>query len=164
MDPFWMMQQCGGPLPPPTTLLLAMGSTPSVLSQSLLSTKDSCSPTAFLDEYMIYSWKTSNCTKVCVARTATAAVRQHPHRGVHPVCPSTWCLPFCMQRFCHDWSACPFVHPNEKCRRRSPKTFTYDAVACPDAKNVGGVCSAWHPCHHGWVMPQGVRVCLCMAL
>lgn len=142
MDPFWMMQQQQqqwlGLLPPPL-LFTSTGST--VPSQLLLSSQDSRSPSAaFSEEFVMYNWKTSNCIKVGLCGWHCNMHARPPGSSVHPVLPLYLTLFHALlQRFCHDWSVCPFVHPNEKCRRRSPKTYQYDAVVCPDAKNVRNV-------------------------
>jgi hypothetical protein len=33
-------------------------------------------------------------------------------------------------------SLCPYVHPNEKARRRDPRLFEYEPLPCPDDKKV----------------------------
>lgn len=33
-------------------------------------------------------------------------------------------------------SLCPFVHPNEKARRRDPRVYSYEPLPCPFDKKV----------------------------
>ncbi len=42
----------------------------------------------------------------------------------------------CSKRFCHDWTTCPFAHPQEKARRRDPRAVPYAGIACPEMKKV----------------------------
>lgn len=42
----------------------------------------------------------------------------------------------CAKRFVHDWTECPFAHPQEKARRRDPKVHSYTGIACPSMKKV----------------------------
>jgi hypothetical protein len=45
----------------------------------------------------------------------------------------------CSKRFVHDWTECPFAHPQEKARRRDPRLHNYTGIACPSMKKVGPV-------------------------
>lgn len=40
------------------------------------------------------------------------------------------------QGYPHDFTACPYLHPGERARRRDPRSFTYSAALCPDVKKV----------------------------
>lgn len=74
------------------------------------------------------------CTASCTA-TPTHRVLL---RGSQPDSPSPTApqvLP-CSKRFVHDWTECPFAHPQEKARRRDPRVHTYTGIACPSMKKV----------------------------
>jgi hypothetical protein len=42
----------------------------------------------------------------------------------------------CNKRYVHDWTECPFAHPQEKARRRDPARFSYTGIACPSMKKA----------------------------
>jgi hypothetical protein len=42
----------------------------------------------------------------------------------------------CSKRYVHDWTECPLAHPQEKARRRDPRTHAYTGIACPSMKKV----------------------------
>lgn len=42
----------------------------------------------------------------------------------------------CSKRLSHDWCACPFLHPNEKSRRRCLRQYKYSAIVCADMRDV----------------------------
>ena len=48
----------------------------------------------------------------------------------------------CSKRFVHDWTECPFAHPQEKARRRDPRVQNYTGIACPSMKKASreGAC------------------------
>jgi len=46
----------------------------------------------------------------------------------------------CAKRNSHEWTTCPFAHPNEKARRRDPRIYKYLAIPCPDTKEVRLAC------------------------
>lgn len=42
----------------------------------------------------------------------------------------------CSKRYVHDWTTCPFAHPQEKARRRDPRIYNYTGIACPNMKKA----------------------------
>ncbi len=64
----------------------------------------------------------------------------------------------CSKRYTHDWSLCPFSHPQEKARRRDPKTHKYTGIACPSMKKEGSCafgdhCPYAHNVFEYWLHP-----------
>ncbi|WIA18550.1 hypothetical protein OEZ85_009993 [Tetradesmus obliquus] len=45
----------------------------------------------------------------------------------------------CTKAWSHDWQHCPYTHPNDKARRRSPLHHSYSADMCP-AMLQNGTC------------------------
>lgn len=72
----------------------------------------------------------------------------------------------CSKRFVHDWTECPFAHPQEKARRRDPRAHTYTGIACPSMKK-DGVCAFGDHCPYAhnvfeyWLHPTRYRTQLC---
>ncbi|KAH7617210.1 hypothetical protein Ndes2526B_g07803 [Nannochloris sp. 'desiccata'] len=72
----------------------------------------------------------------------------------------------CSKRFVHDWTECPFAHPQEKARRRDPKIHTYTGIACPSMKKEGSCafgdhCPYAHNVFEYWLHPTRYRTQLC---
>ena len=71
----------------------------------------------------------------------------------------------CTKSRAHDWTECPFVHPGEKARRRSPQKFSYSSTACPDfRKGVcrrGDLCGFSHGVFECWLHPARYRTQMC---
>eukprot|EP00192_Tetraselmis_astigmatica_P002465 CAMPEP_0117653812 /NCGR_PEP_ID=MMETSP0804-20121206/3400_1 /TAXON_ID=1074897 /ORGANISM="Tetraselmis astigmatica, Strain CCMP880" /LENGTH=582 /DNA_ID=CAMNT_0005460031 /DNA_START=580 /DNA_END=2325 /DNA_ORIENTATION=+ len=71
----------------------------------------------------------------------------------------------CSKTYAHDWTECPFVHPGEKARRRSPQQYTYSCSACPDfRKGVcrrGDLCGFSHGVFECWLHPARYRTQMC---
>uniref|UniRef100_A0A061RR60 Zinc finger ccch domain-containing protein 29 n=1 Tax=Tetraselmis sp. GSL018 TaxID=582737 RepID=A0A061RR60_9CHLO len=71
----------------------------------------------------------------------------------------------CTKTRAHDWTECPFVHPGEKARRRSPQKFKYSSTACPDfRKGVcrrGDLCGFSHGVFECWLHPARYRTQMC---
>lgn len=72
----------------------------------------------------------------------------------------------CSRRYSHDWTTCPFAHPNEKARRRDPRKFSYTGVACPFIKQdqncpYGEHCPYAHNVFEYWLHPSRYRTQLC---
>jgi len=71
----------------------------------------------------------------------------------------------CTKTHAHDWTECPFVHPGEKARRRSPSEFPYTSAACPDfRKGVcrrGDLCNFSHGVFECWLHPSRYRTQMC---
>jgi len=71
----------------------------------------------------------------------------------------------CHRAYTHDWTECPFYHPNENARRRDPRKFTYSCVPCPDFKNRncrrGDMCEYAHGVFETWLHPDQYRTRLC---
>jgi hypothetical protein len=44
----------------------------------------------------------------------------------------------CSKRYVHDWTECPYAHPQEKARRRDPRLHNYTGIACPSMKKASG--------------------------
>lgn len=67
----------------------------------------------------------------------------------------------------HDWTQCPFAHRGEKARRRDPRRYHYDAVACPDFRNNvcrrGDLCPYAHGVFEYWLHPTKYRTRACNA-
>lgn len=54
----------------------------------------------------------------------------HPHLPfLHPHLPL-------LQNYPHDFTACPWLHPGERARRRDPRVYNYSSTLCPDVKKV----------------------------
>lgn len=72
----------------------------------------------------------------------------------------------CAKRFVHDWTECPFAHPQEKARRRDPKVHSYTGIACPSMKKEGTCafgdhCPYAHNVFEYWLHPTRYRTQLC---
>lgn len=72
----------------------------------------------------------------------------------------------CSKRFVHDWTECPFAHPQEKARRRDPASFNYTGIACPSMKKEGTCafgdhCPYAHNVFEYWLHPTRYRTQLC---
>ena len=83
------------------------------------------------------------------AHYRVAVVSWMSHYGQLPCSAISHNMPFasflqvvpCAKRFVHDWTECPFAHPQEKARRRDPKVHTYTGIACPSMKKVRSLLS-----------------------
>lgn len=72
----------------------------------------------------------------------------------------------CSKRYCHDWTTCPFAHPNEKAKRRDPRIYSYMGIACPEMKKNlqcprGDSCPYAHNVFEYWLHPNRYRTQLC---
>ncbi|KAL4439272.1 hypothetical protein ABPG77_004174 [Micractinium sp. CCAP 211/92] len=72
----------------------------------------------------------------------------------------------CSKRFVHDWTECPFAHPQEKARRRDPRVYNYTGIACPSMKKegccaFGDHCPYAHNVFEYWLHPTRYRTQLC---
>lgn len=72
----------------------------------------------------------------------------------------------CSKRYVHDWTECPFAHPQEKARRRDPKDHNYTGIACPSMKKEGACafgdhCPYAHNVFEYWLHPTRYRTQLC---
>jgi len=71
----------------------------------------------------------------------------------------------CHRTYSHDWTECPFYHPQENARRRDPRKFTYSCVPCPDFRNRdckrGDRCEYAHGVFETWLHPDQYRTRLC---
>ncbi|GAB4814485.1 hypothetical protein N2152v2_001531 [Parachlorella kessleri] len=72
----------------------------------------------------------------------------------------------CSKRYVHDWTECPFAHPQEKARRRDPRVHTYTGIACPSMKKEGTCafgdhCPYAHNVFEYWLHPTRYRTQLC---
>lgn len=72
----------------------------------------------------------------------------------------------CSKRFVHDWTECPFAHPQEKARRRDPRHYDYTGIACPSMKKEGMCafsdhCPYAHNVFEYWLHPTRYRTQLC---
>ncbi|EFN55206.1 hypothetical protein CHLNCDRAFT_134430 [Chlorella variabilis] len=75
----------------------------------------------------------------------------------------------CSKRFVHDWTECPFAHPQEKARRRDPRVHNYTGIACPSMKKASseGCCAFGDHCPYAhnvfeyWLHPTRYRTQLC---
>ncbi|PSC70828.1 coiled-coil domain-containing 94-like protein isoform A [Micractinium conductrix] len=72
----------------------------------------------------------------------------------------------CSKRFVHDWTECPFAHPQEKARRRDPRVHNYTGIACPSMKKegccaFGDHCPYAHNVFEYWLHPTRYRTQLC---
>ncbi|KFM26308.1 Zinc finger CCCH domain-containing protein 33 [Auxenochlorella protothecoides] len=65
----------------------------------------------------------------------------------------------------HDWTDCPYGHPDEKARRRDPRRYCYQGVPCPDFRKGsckrGDACSFSHGVFECWLHPTMYRTQLC---
>ncbi|KAF5748750.1 hypothetical protein HS088_TW04G00708 [Tripterygium wilfordii] len=52
----------------------------------------------------------------------------------------------CSRAYSHDWTVCPFLHPNENARRRDLKKFHYSCMPCPAFRK--GVCKRGDLCEY----------------
>ena len=58
---------------------------------------------------------------------------------INAITPGCCCdLLLCAHPQCypHDFTACPWLHPGERARRRDPRLFKYSSTLCPDVKKV----------------------------
>ncbi|WIA15220.1 hypothetical protein OEZ85_001898 [Tetradesmus obliquus] len=72
----------------------------------------------------------------------------------------------CRADYPHNWSLCPYVHPNEKARRRDPRLFEYEPLPCPDDKKGttcprGELCNYTHNIYEYWCHPKRFRTQVC---
>eukprot|EP00775_Hariotina_reticulata_P013469 gene13469-13595_t len=72
----------------------------------------------------------------------------------------------CTRKGAHSWTECCYTHPGEKAARRCPKTHTYSAEACPDARKSGkcargDLCPYSHGVFEQWLHPGRYRTQLC---
>eukprot|EP00210_Caulerpa_lentillifera_P007173 g6863.t1 len=71
----------------------------------------------------------------------------------------------CSKHYTHDWTECPFAHPDEKATRRDPRLFTYVGIDCPNAKNEGcpqgDQCPFAHNVFECWLHPSRYRTQMC---
>ncbi|KEH33323.1 ARM repeat CCCH-type zinc finger protein [Medicago truncatula] len=71
----------------------------------------------------------------------------------------------CHRAYTHNWTECPFYHPNENARRRDPRKFTYSCVPCADFKTRdckrGDMCEYAHGVFETWLHPDQYRTRLC---
>jgi len=72
----------------------------------------------------------------------------------------------CSKRYCHDWTFCPFAHPGEKAKRRDPRVYNYNGIACPEMKKNmacprGDTCPYAHNVFEYWLHPSRYRTQLC---
>ncbi|KAK2080205.1 hypothetical protein QBZ16_000058 [Prototheca wickerhamii] len=75
----------------------------------------------------------------------------------------------CSKRYVHDWTTCPFAHPQEKARRRDPRIYNYTGIACPNMKKArpDGTCPLREHCPYAhnvfeyWLHPTRYRTQLC---
>lgn len=65
----------------------------------------------------------------------------------------------------HDWTECPYAHPDEKARRRDPRKFHYSGTACPDFRKGsckrGDACEFAHGVFECWLHPARYRTQPC---
>lgn len=93
--------------------------------------------------FVMFDYKTVHCPRVrlqgCVQEPATPC-RQllllADHCAVVEDAAGLLTVDFALQKYGHDWSLCPCAHPNEKTKRRSPRTYNYASVVCPEMKEV----------------------------
>lgn len=72
----------------------------------------------------------------------------------------------CSKRHSHDWTTCPFAHPNEKARRRDPRKVHYTGVFCPYIRQGqdcphGENCPCSHNTFEYWLHPSRYRTQFC---
>ncbi|CDP19841.1 unnamed protein product [Coffea canephora] len=71
----------------------------------------------------------------------------------------------CSRAYLHDWTECPFVHPDENARRRDPRKYHYSYVPCPDFHKGtcqrGDACEYAHGIFECWLHPAQYRTRLC---
>lgn len=72
----------------------------------------------------------------------------------------------CSKKYTHDWTECPFAHPNEKATRRDPKKYSYTGIACPSMKDAGDCafgdeCPYAHNVFEYWLHPTRYRTQMC---
>mmetsp|Transcript_3477 Transcript_3477/g.7052 ORF Transcript_3477/g.7052 Transcript_3477/m.7052 type:complete len:401 (-) Transcript_3477:216-1418(-) len=72
----------------------------------------------------------------------------------------------CSKKYTHDWTECPFAHPNEKATRRDPKKYSYTGIACPSMKDngdcaFGDECPYAHNVFEYWLHPTRYRTQMC---
>ncbi|WIA38529.1 hypothetical protein OEZ86_001848 [Tetradesmus obliquus] len=72
----------------------------------------------------------------------------------------------CQKQTQHDWSCCPYAHPNERSRRRCLMVQPYLARVCPDMQTKGECprgegCAMTHSMFEYWMHPQRYRTKMC---
>lgn len=60
---------------------------------------------------------------------------------MHLHCCTTALCP--VQTYPHDFTACPWLHPGERARRRDPRIFKYSSTLCPGVKKVSVNSPLW---------------------
>ncbi|XP_077242950.1 zinc finger C-x8-C-x5-C-x3-H type family protein [Tasmannia lanceolata] len=71
----------------------------------------------------------------------------------------------CSKTRSHDWMECPYAHRGEKARRRDPRKFNYNGIACAEFRR--GTCHKGESCEfaHGvfefWLHPARYRTRAC---
>lgn len=72
----------------------------------------------------------------------------------------------CRRTYSHDWSQCPFYHPDENSRRRDPRMYLYSPLQCASFR-LTGTCYKGDECEfaHGlfetWLHPAQYRTKVC---
>eukprot|EP00884_Botryococcus_braunii_P020882 jgi/Botrbrau1/7478/Bobra.0095s0016.1 len=66
----------------------------------------------------------------------------------------------------HDWTQCPYAHPQEKAKRRDPKQFKYSGTACQTFRKNGSCergdsCPYAHGVFECWLHPARYRTQMC---
>ncbi|KAI3861783.1 hypothetical protein MKW92_026792 [Papaver armeniacum] len=65
----------------------------------------------------------------------------------------------------HEWVDCPYVHPDEKARRRDPVRFNYSATGCTEFRKgsckKGDACEYAHGVFESWLHPDRYRTQAC---
>ncbi|KAI3967671.1 hypothetical protein MKX01_039581 [Papaver californicum] len=65
----------------------------------------------------------------------------------------------------HEWVDCPYVHPDEKARRRDPVRFNYSATGCTEFRKgnckKGDTCEYAHGVFESWLHPDRYRTQAC---
>ncbi|CAL9106349.1 unnamed protein product, partial [Musa textilis] len=71
----------------------------------------------------------------------------------------------CSRAYCHDWTACPFVHPGESARRRDPRKYAYSCFPCLPFRRgecpKGDMCEYAHGVFERWLHPMQYRTRMC---
>ncbi|RWW51386.1 hypothetical protein BHE74_00042275 [Ensete ventricosum] len=71
----------------------------------------------------------------------------------------------CSMAYCHDWTACPFVHPGESARRRDPRKYAYGCFPCLPFRSgacpKGDMCEYAHGVFERWLHPMQYRTRMC---
>ncbi|MCL7025671.1 hypothetical protein MKW94_025099 [Papaver nudicaule] len=65
----------------------------------------------------------------------------------------------------HEWVDCPYVHPEEKARRRDPVRYNYSATGCTEFRKgsckKGDACEYAHGVFESWLHPDRYRTQAC---